>query len=165
VNGARIGTLLAATLTTGLMAGIYYAFACSVMPGLRDTDDRTLVSTMQSINVAIINGWFLLVFVGAPLLTLAAGAVHLRAGGRAALPWVAAGLALNVLAFLVTAAANVPLNNALDAAGPVDQITDLAAVRAHFETSWIRWNLVRTAATTAAFGCLGYALVLTHRPR
>ncbi|ONH32928.1 hypothetical protein BL253_03090 [Pseudofrankia asymbiotica] len=147
------------------MAGIYYAYACSVMPGLRSTDDRTFVSTMQFINVAILNGWFLLVFVGAPLLALAAGAAHLPAGGRAALPWVAAGLALNVVAFAVTVAANVPLNDALDAAGPVGQITDLAAVRAHFEDAWIRWNIVRTAATTAAFGCLGYALVLTHRPR
>ncbi|OHV50459.1 hypothetical protein BCD48_10595 [Pseudofrankia sp. BMG5.36] len=147
------------------MAGIYYAYACSVMPGLRATDARTFVSTMQSINIAIINGWFLLAFVGAPLLTLAAGAAHLPAGGRSALPWVAAGLALNVVAFAVTVAANVPLNDALDAAGPVDQITDLAAVRAHFEDAWIRWNIVRTAATTAAFGCLGYALVLTHRPR
>ncbi|OHV35353.1 hypothetical protein BCD49_04485 [Pseudofrankia sp. EUN1h] len=147
------------------MAGLYFAYACSVMPGLRATDDRTMVGTMQSINVAILNGWFLLVFVGAPLLTLAAGAVHLPSGGRAALPWVAAGLALNVVAFGVTAVANVPLNNALDAAGPLDQITDLAAVRAHFEGAWIRWNIVRTIATTAAFGCLGYALVLTHRPR
>ncbi|MBL7498894.1 DUF1772 domain-containing protein [Frankia sp. CNm7] len=165
MTGVRIGTLLGATLATGLMAGIYFAFACSVMPGLRATDARTLVGTMQSINVAIVNGWFLLVFVGAPLLTLVAGAAHLPVAGRGALPWIAAGLALNVVAFVVTGAANIPLNNALDAAGPIDQIADLEAVRDRFEDAWIRWNLVRTAATTAAFACLGYALVLTHRPR
>jgi hypothetical protein len=36
------------------------------MPGLRRTDDRTFVDAMQSINVAIINGWFALSFAGAP---------------------------------------------------------------------------------------------------
>ena len=51
----RSGALAAATITTGLMAGLYYAYACSVMPGLSRTDDRTFVSAMQQINVAIIN--------------------------------------------------------------------------------------------------------------
>lgn len=165
MTGVRIATLLGATLATGLLAGIYYAYSCSVMPGLRDTDARTLVGTMQSINVAILNGAFLLVFVGAPLLAFAAGAAHLPAAGRDALPWIAAGLALNLIGFVVTAAANVPLNDTLAAAGPVDQIRDLTAVRARFEDAWVRWNLVRTIATTAAFACLGYALVLTQRPR
>jgi uncharacterized membrane protein len=51
----RSGTLAAATLTTGLMAGLYYAYAYSVMLGLSRTDDRTFVSAMQQINVAILN--------------------------------------------------------------------------------------------------------------
>ena len=48
----RGGALAAAT---GLMAGLYYAYAYSVMLGLSMTDDRTFVSAMQQINVAIIN--------------------------------------------------------------------------------------------------------------
>ena len=51
----RSGALAAATLTTGLMAGLYYAYAYSVMLGLSRTDDRTFVSAMQQINVAILN--------------------------------------------------------------------------------------------------------------
>ena len=43
----RGGALAAATLTTGLMAGLYYAYAISVMLGLSRTDDRTFVSAMQ----------------------------------------------------------------------------------------------------------------------
>ena len=51
----RTGVLAAATITTGLMAGLYYAYACSVMLGLSRTGDRTFVSAMQQINVAILN--------------------------------------------------------------------------------------------------------------
>ena len=42
----RGGALAAATLTTGLMAGLYYAYAISVMLGLSMTDDPTFVSKL-----------------------------------------------------------------------------------------------------------------------
>jgi hypothetical protein len=49
VRGRRRGAdLLAAALTTGLMVGLFYAYACSVMPALRRLDDRTFV-VMQRI--------------------------------------------------------------------------------------------------------------------
>src|SRR5215210_6268399 len=57
----RGGAVVAATLTTGLMAGLYYAFAISVMLGLSRTDDHTFVSVMQQINVAILNPWFFVI--------------------------------------------------------------------------------------------------------
>jgi uncharacterized membrane protein len=52
---------------------------------------------------------------------------------------------------------NIPLNNALDSGGD-----DYAAVRAKFETVWVRWNVVRAVVSTAGFGCL-VAAVLTKR--
>ena len=58
------GSLLLAVLTVGLMAGVYAAFAFAVMPGLARTADRTFVEAMQRINVAILNGWFLVCFLG-----------------------------------------------------------------------------------------------------
>ena len=45
--------LLLATITTGLMSGVYASYAFSVMPGLRGVDDRTFVDVMQRFNVAI----------------------------------------------------------------------------------------------------------------
>src|SRR5918994_824860 len=86
----RGGALAAATLTTGLMAGLYYAYAISVMPGLSRTDDRTFVSAMQQINVAIINPWFFVSFFGALVFTALAAVLHLRGDGQAVLPWIAA---------------------------------------------------------------------------
>jgi uncharacterized membrane protein len=65
----RGGALAAATLTTGLMAGLYYAYAISVTLGLSWTDDRTFVSAMQQINVAILNPWFFVSFFGALVFT------------------------------------------------------------------------------------------------
>lgn len=81
----RGATLLTATVAMGLSAGLFYTFSVGVMPGLGRTDARTFVIAMQQINVAILNPWFLLAFLGAPALTIVAGALHLRADGRAAL--------------------------------------------------------------------------------
>lgn len=159
MTGLRDAVLVAATLTSGLLAGLFFAYVCSVMPALRRADDRTFVDVMQRINVAILNGWFFLVFVGALVLTAAATALHLGQAQRPMLPWLVAALVLAVVAFGVTAAANVPLNEALAAAGPPDRITDPTGVRARFETAWVRWNLARTILCTSSFGCLTLALL------
>jgi uncharacterized membrane protein len=163
VTIVRSTVLIASTLTVGLMAGLFYAFFYAIMPGLRTTDDRTFVLTMQRINVAILNGWFLICFVGALVLMAAAAALHFPAAHRAVLPWVVAALLLYLVMFGVTMGINVPLNNQLDAAGHPDRIADLAAVRSHFEAGWVRWNVVRAITSTASFGCLLWALVLSAR--
>jgi uncharacterized membrane protein len=80
------------------------------------------------------------------------------------LPWIAVALVLYLAVFVITVGVNVPLNDAIKAAGDPDRIADLATVRERFdEARWIRWNNVRTAASTAAFGCLAWALVLFGR--
>ncbi|MGH3901571.1 MAG: DUF1772 domain-containing protein [Pseudonocardiaceae bacterium] len=161
----RGAALVAATLATGLQAGVYYAFAVSVMPGLRRVGDRAFIEAMQQINVAIVNPWFFLSFFGAPVLTIVAAGLHLPAAVRAALPWIVAALVLNGVGFVLTVGMNVPLNDALAAAGSPDRIADLAQVRASFEAAWVRWNIVRAVAFTAAFGCLTWALVIYGRTR
>jgi uncharacterized membrane protein len=66
--------------------------------------------------------------------------------------------------FIITIRVNVPLNDEIKAAGDPDQIAELAVVRERFdEARWIRWNVVRALATTAAFGCLAWTLVLYGR--
>ena len=144
--------LAAATLVTGLQAGTYYTWATGVMPGLARTDDRTFVHAMQQMNVAIVNPVFLLSFLGAPVL--AVRRCRRRRDG-AARPWAIAGaVAARSRTVAITAVGNIPLNNALDAAGPVDRINDLAAVRAAFETRWVRLNVGRAVTSTAPLGCL-----------
>ncbi|MFC0864261.1 DUF1772 domain-containing protein [Sphaerimonospora cavernae] len=148
--------LVLATVATGLIAGLFYAYSCSVMLALRRVDDRTFIEVMRRINAAIQNGWFALGFVGGPLLT--AIALVLNLDGGPVMPLIVAGLVLHVLTLVITFAVNIPLNNRLDAAGDPAQLADPALVRRSFEAPWVRWNLARTLASIAAFGCLCWAL-------
>ncbi|MFI6601594.1 DUF1772 domain-containing protein [Nonomuraea sp. NPDC050536] len=150
--------LLAAALAAGLMAGLFAAFSYAVMPGLGMSSDKTFVEAMRNINVAILNPWFMVCFMGGAVVGIAALIVH-RRSGRAVLVWTAAGLALFVVMFLITSAFNVPLNDALAKAGNAH----LAAVRQRFEGPWNTWNLVRTLASVGSFAAFSWALVLYGR--
>jgi uncharacterized membrane protein len=159
MNGLRALTLMAATISMGLVAGVFGVYGHTIMPGLRKADDRTFVGAFQSIDRAIINPWFMGGgFLGALVFTAAAGIFNI---GEDALPWIVAAFVLYVATFVITVAINVPLNDAIKAAGEPDRIPDLSAVRAQFnESRWARWNLVRVLASTTAFGCLAWALVV-----
>lgn len=152
MEGWATVALVAAVITTGLVAGLFAVFAHAVLPGLARADDRTFVEAVQGINAAILNGWFAASFGGAPLATTAAVLLHL---GARPLPWIVAGLVLHAAVLVVTFRVNVPLNDALAATGTDDPAT----ARKSFETAWVRWNAVRAVASTAAFGCLVAALV------
>ncbi len=162
MNVLRTLSLLAATLSTGLGAGVFVVYANTIMPGLGTTDDRTFVAAFQSIDRAVLNTWFIGgSFFGAMVFGVVASASSI---GRPELPWTAAATVLWGIAVVITIAVNVPLNDALKAAGPPDAITDLAAVRAAFdEARWRVWNLVRVALTTVSFGLLAWALVVHGR--
>lgn len=161
MTALKTATLLAAVITMGLADGTFALYAHTIMPGLKTTDDRTFVAAFQSIDRAIVNRWFMITaFAGALAFTAAALVVH---RGGDALPWIVAALGLYLVTVVVTVAVNVPLNDAVKAAGDPDHI-DVAAAREHFdEARWTAWNLVRVATTTVAFGCLAWALVLYGR--
>lgn len=159
VDTARGVVLVAAILAAALQAGLYYAFACAVLPGLGRSDDRTFVTAMQQVNVAIINPWFLVTFLGAPLLATLAAVLSLGGGSRGVLAGAVLGALFAAATFVITAALNVPLNNALAAAGRPDQVADLAAPRNAFAPPWARWNTVRAVTSTLGVASLAWALV------
>ena len=139
----RSPVLLAATVSAGLQAGTYYTWACGVMPGLAKVDDRTFTSSMNHVNVAIVNPVFMLTFLGTPLL---AGVAVATSSGPAR-GWAIAGLVCAVGTLAVTIAGNVPLNDALAAGGS----------RGDFESAWVRWNVVRAVTSTGALAALAWA--------
>ncbi|MER5889405.1 anthrone oxygenase family protein [Streptomyces sp. NPDC001941] len=157
---ARLAALVAATLTTGLVSGLFYGFACSVMLALKGSDDRTFIDVMQRINRAILNGWFVLGYIGAFLFTgIAVGLQFAGDGnGKVLVPAIAA-LVTYLGAMSVTNRANIPLNNELEAAGPPSRIAQPGAVRVRFEATWVRWNVVRAALCSLAMAFLCWALV------
>ncbi|MFI2779765.1 DUF1772 domain-containing protein [Streptomyces sp. ALB3] len=156
----QTAALLASTAGAALMAGLFCAFAYAVMPGLARTDDRGFVQSMQHINRAILNGWFLTPFLlPLPLLVLATVlAVKGHSGG--ALPWIIAALASYAAAFLVTGTRNVPLNDMLDKVPLAASSDRLGEARAAFEVPWVRWNTVRAVLHTGSLGALLWALHL-----
>src|SRR6266511_4264740 len=91
---ARGAALVAATVTMGLMAGVFALYAHTIMPGLGRTDDRTFVGAFQSIDRAIINPLFLATFLGAFIFTGLAVALSFGASSRSMLPWLVAALVL-----------------------------------------------------------------------
>jgi uncharacterized membrane protein len=154
---AVLATLSA--IVVGLMSGLYWGFSIAVMPGLRDQDDRAFIAVMQAINTRIQNPWFLPVFMGSLLLPIAAAIAALAGDSGEAKRWGIAGAVLAAMPFAITVGGNVPLNDALDAAGPVAAIDDPAAVRRAFEGPWARLNLWRTVTSTAAVIVLIRAVV------
>jgi uncharacterized membrane protein len=154
--------LVVATVTVGLMAGVFGLYANTIMPGLTTTDDRTFVAAFQALDNAIVNPWFLGIgFVGALVSTSLAAMLHLRSERRAVPALIIAALLLYLLAFALTISVHVPLNNGIKAAGDPTQIVDFAAVRDAFdEARWARWNVVRAVSATAACICLASALAI-----
>ena len=73
---ARPLTLILATLTTGLISGFFYAYACSVTLGLALLPDEQYIEAMKAINATVRNGVFAFSFFGAVVSLLSALAVH-----------------------------------------------------------------------------------------
>ena len=159
----RAAALVAATATTGLMAGVFGLYAHTIMRGLGRTDDRTFVGAFQAIDRAIINPLFMLAFFGALVSGAVATFLYVGDDDGSVLPWVAAGTVLYFLVVAITVSVHLPLNDGIKAAGDPDAI-DVAAARAAFsEGRWVAWNVVRVILNTVAFVVLLWALVLHGR--
>ncbi len=144
-------TLLAATAATALLAGTFYAFDVAVVPGLARADPRGAVGTMQSINVAIVNPWFMLSFLGSPALIAVTLLVRVLEGAPGlTVAGTAVALGLVVVALALTARLHIPLNDTLAAAGSPEALTDPADVLGRYLRPWARWNRARTLSTLAA---------------
>ncbi|KAA1374565.1 anthrone oxygenase family protein [Aeromicrobium fastidiosum] len=142
-----------AVVLTGLSAGLFATFSYVVMPGLRRADDATFVQTMRSINVAILNPVFAVVFGGAAVALVAALVATWSMDAR---PWLIVALLLYVAgAFVVTGAVNIPLNDALASGAGAP-----APLRQSFEARWVLFNHVRAVLTVAAFASATIGLVV-----
>lgn len=139
------------TIATALMAGLFYAYSCSVNPGLGRLPDIMYLSAMQSINRAILNPVFFAGFMGALVLLPVCTWLHYGTPLSVRFWCLLAATAVYVIGvFGVTVAGNIPLNQALDAF-KIDPaaIEAMARQRAAFEAKWNSWNTVRTVAAIA----------------
>ncbi len=144
-------TLFAAIILTGLSAGLFYAWSVSVIPGTRKIIDITYLESMQSINRAILNPAFYLIFMGSPLVLALSTFQHFKSG---TIFWIllAATLLYLIGTFGVTIFGNVPLNDALDALDLVS-LSDIerSEFRNSYETKWNRLHWIRALFSVLAF--------------
>ena len=146
-----INFILAATaLASGLIAGLFYSYSCSVNPGLGALSDQHYLAAMQSINRAILNPVFFFSFMGTLILLPLSTYQHF---GTARFYWLLAATVVYVIGtFGITMFGNVPLNEALDkfniTAVPAQE---LARQRAEFEIPWNRLHGIRTVASIISF--------------
>ncbi len=142
--------MTAATVALAGIGGLYYSYACSVMPGLRAVDDATFVNAMSRINTAIQNPMFALSFVGAFFALAGAAAFSWLNGLDSAVP-ASIALACYTATLAITFGVNIPLNNGLDRAATSG---DASTGRKSFERRWTRWNIHRTWLSFAALVAL-----------
>jgi len=144
--------LFASVILTGLSAGFFYAWAVSVIPGTKRVVDLTYLETRQSINRAILNPAFFVIFFGT-LILLSLSCVYEYHTSK----WVFGLMLASSITYLlgtfgVTALGNVPLNNQLDVmelakTGSVK----LAEFRKFYEENWNRLHTIRTVFAVLSF--------------
>jgi uncharacterized membrane protein len=140
---------LGSALGSGLIAGAFFALSTFVMRALARLPANEGLAAMQSINVTVINPWFMLVFLGTGVMCSALIVMTvLRWQKPGAGFLLAASLLYLIGTFLVTMLFNVPRNDALAAVEPGS--ANGVAVWASYVSSWTAWNHVRTVAAVAA---------------
>ncbi len=155
--------LVLAILLSSLMAGVLFAFAVVVMPGLRSLDDGAFIRSFQVIDRVIQKGQplFFLVWVGSLLTLIAAAIIGLWQLGRVDQALVVVAVIVAVLGVHApTIRINVPMNNQLQR---LDTSTmnpgTLQRARLDFEGRWNRWNVFRTVCATLVLVLLSVLLL------
>jgi uncharacterized membrane protein len=143
-----LATLVSA-LGSGLIAGTFFAFSTFVMKALGKLPPAQGIAAMQSINVVVINPWFMTVFLGTAGLCVAVMIASLLQRRDPGTPYLLAGGVLYVVGtVLVTILFNVPRNDALAAVAPAT--SEAAALWMSYVSKRTAWNHVRTIAALAA---------------
>ena len=138
--------LWAAAFSSGLMAGVYFAFSGFIMKAFDKIETAQSVAAMNAINEVILRSLFMPVLFGSSiisfLLVVVAFVYWGEAGAGLAL---IAGMIYFVGMFVCTVVFNVPLNNALAKLGPDSDNTQQMWSR--YLRTWTNWNHLRTVSS------------------
>ena len=141
-------TLFLSIIFCSLVAGLLFAFAVVVMPGIAKLSDKEYLLAFKHMDGIIQNNQplFLLVWVGSILsviISLILGIMNLN-GGQLYL--LTCGSILYLIGVqLPTFRFNIPLNNSLQNLD-IEALEEPQATlsRSDFEIPWNRWNRIRT---------------------
>lgn len=105
---------LFAALGCGLIAGVFFAFSTFVMKALAQQPPSQGIAAMQSINITVINPWFMTAFLGTGVACIVLIVSLLLKWQQPGAAYLLVGSLLYLIGtFGVTIVCNVPLNDAL----------------------------------------------------
>ena len=145
--------LIITTLFSDLMAGLFYSWSISVTPGLAKINDVSYLHAFQSMNRAIINPLFFVVFFGLVILLPVLSYLTFQTSISNQFWYVIFATILYFVGIMgVTLGGNVPLNNTLEAL-QIESMTpeQMDEFRKGFENKWNRLNLIRTISSSLMF--------------
>ena len=153
-------SLAVATISAGIMAGVYFAFSAFIMHAFNQLGPVKATDAMNAINDVILRSWFMLLFFGSTLLYFVLIVVAIVNDDMTGRWWMlSAGLIYVFGMFVLTAAFNVPLNNRLA------KVQDYDAMKPElwplYFKNWTRWNHVRGICSLIAMMLSMYSLVLS----
>ena len=149
VQSLRSPLVLFVAIGSGLTAGIFFAFSTFVMQALGQQTAAAGIATMQSINITVINPWFMAAFFGPGLIGLLLTLTNFRQFDQPGAFYGLAGTVIYLIGTIgITVVGNVPLNDALAVVNP-DSVAG-ANLWTRYLTDWTLWNHVRTVAAAIA---------------
>jgi uncharacterized membrane protein len=141
----------AAALSSGLIAGIYFAFSVFIMRAFGKIETSQSVVAMNAINETILRSLFMPLFFGSTIVSVILIIVALT-------HWGDAGSGLTLIAgaiyfvgmFVCTVVFNVPLNHLL--AGVNEDNANAEEVWSLYLKTWTLWNHLRTVSSLVTCG-------------
>jgi uncharacterized membrane protein len=150
--------LFTAAMCTALIAGLFYAYSCSVNIALGKLADTEYIHAMQSINKEIQNPIFFLSFMGTLVLLPVSAWLSFDSQLSARFYFLAAAAIIYLFGvFGVTMMGNLPLNEALARFDAGKATTaQIAQYRLAFEKPWLFFHNIRTVLSVI---CLAAVLM------
>lgn len=145
--------LILTTLSSGLMAGLFYSWSISVTPGLAKVNDENYLKAFQSMNRAILNPVFLIIFMGLVILLILLSYLSYNSTEPAQFWYILSATVLYIAGVIVvTIFGNVPMNNKLEVL-QIESINleQMASFRLGFENKWNKLNMIRTICSALSF--------------
>ena len=142
--------MLTATVGSGLIAGLCFAFAAFLMKAFDRLGAPNAIRAMQAINATILRSCAMAIWFGTAIAGIA-GAVLAE---QRTLAIVAAAL-YGIGAILITKRGNIPLNEELARVDP--DAPNSAETWRVYRVQWGRWNTLRTVMIALATACFAVA--------
>ena len=141
-----IALLWAAALSSGLIAGVYFAFSGFIMQAFNKLDATQSIAAMNSINETILRSLFMPLFFGSSIISILMMIIAIMHWGETgAKLTLIAGAVYFVGMFICTVLFNVPLNNSLARLDLSN--TNTQPVWSLYFRNWTNWNHLRTVSS------------------